>query len=194
IFSRATQLRESDVLQLTNPLPRDTEFFPISSSVFGLPPSSPKRSKTIIFSRHVSTSSKPLTSSLSATPHLTAALSPTPGAAFCARRASWLASGHARFFAQRAAVAARPIATNVFFETTREWLVFPFLTCYYGNGGTKVSKKAERRLSLSSTLKLDQAPVVTVTAKRSGTSAMRQKASRTGAAIFPVALHGRFTR
>src|SRR6266550_481532 len=27
IFSRATQLRERDVLQLTNPLPRDTEFF-----------------------------------------------------------------------------------------------------------------------------------------------------------------------
>jgi len=44
-------------------------------------------------------------------------------------------------------------------------LVFPFLTCYYGNGGTKVSKKAEQRLSLSSTLKLDQAPVVTVTGK-----------------------------
>jgi hypothetical protein len=43
--------------------------------------------------------------------------------------------------------------------------VFPFLTCYYGNGGTKVSKKAERRLSLSSTLKLDQAPVVTVIGK-----------------------------
>src|SRR6266567_5477996 len=29
-------------------------------------------------------------------------------------------------------------------------LVFPFLISFYGNGGTKFSKKAERRLSLSS--------------------------------------------
>jgi len=42
------------------------------------------------------------------------------------------------------------IATNVLFKTTREWLVFPFLTSFYGNDGTKFSKKAERRLSLSS--------------------------------------------
>jgi len=42
------------------------------------------------------------------------------------------------------------IATNVLFKTTREWLVFPFLTSFYGNDGTKFSKKTERRLSLSS--------------------------------------------
>ena len=42
------------------------------------------------------------------------------------------------------------ITTNVFFKTTREWLVFPFPTSFYGNDGTKFSKKAERRLSLSS--------------------------------------------
>jgi hypothetical protein len=29
-------------------------------------------------------------------------------------------------------------------------LLFPFLTPFYGNDGTKFSKKAERRLSLSS--------------------------------------------
>ena len=40
------------------------------------------------------------------------------------------------------------IATNVFFKTTRGWLVFPFPTSFYGNDGTKFSKKAERRLSL----------------------------------------------
>ena len=40
------------------------------------------------------------------------------------------------------------IATNVFFKTTREWLVFPFPTSFYGNDGTKFSTKAERRLSL----------------------------------------------
>ena len=33
------------------------------------------------------------------------------------------------------------IATNVFFKTTREWLVFPFPTSFYGNGGTKFPKK-----------------------------------------------------
>lgn len=37
------------------------------------------------------------------------------------------------------------IATNVFFMTTGERLVFPFLTSFYGSDGTKFSKKAERR-------------------------------------------------
>jgi hypothetical protein len=32
------------------------------------------------------------------------------------------------------------IATNVFFKTTREWLVFPFPTSFYGKGGTKFPK------------------------------------------------------
>ena len=40
------------------------------------------------------------------------------------------------------------LATNVFFKVTGEWLVFPFPTSFYGNDGTKFSKKAERRLSL----------------------------------------------
>ena len=42
------------------------------------------------------------------------------------------------------------IATNVFFKTTREWFVFSISHSFYGNGGTKFPKKAERRLSLSS--------------------------------------------
>jgi len=42
------------------------------------------------------------------------------------------------------------IATNVFFKTTREWFVFSISHSFYGNGGTKFPKKAERRSSMSS--------------------------------------------
>jgi hypothetical protein len=43
------------------------------------------------------------------------------------------------------------IATNVFFKTTREWVGVSISShSFYGNDGTKFPKKAERRLSLSS--------------------------------------------
>ena len=42
------------------------------------------------------------------------------------------------------------IATNVFFKTTREWFRVSISHSFYGNGKTKFPKKAERRLSPSS--------------------------------------------